>query len=45
VLASVKQAQLVAFRGSAPMNDYVYQLTDKGREIVFSGSVLDWSAD
>lgn len=32
VLANTKQAQLVAFRGSAPMNDYVYQLTDKGRE-------------
>ena len=31
-LASLKQAQLVAFRGAAPMNDYVYQLTDKGRE-------------
>ena len=32
VLASLKQAQLAAFRGSAPMNDYVYQLTEKGRE-------------
>jgi hypothetical protein len=32
VLAGLKQAQLVGFRGSAPMNDYVYQLTDKGRE-------------
>ena len=32
VLAGLKQAQLVAFRGSAAMNDYVYQLTDKGRE-------------
>lgn len=32
VLAGLKQAQLVAYRGSAAMNDYVYQLTDKGRE-------------
>ena len=32
VLAVLKQAQLVGFRGSAPMNDYVYQLTDLGRE-------------
>ena len=32
VLAGLKQAQLVAFRGSAPMNDYVYQLTELGRE-------------
>lgn len=32
VLADLKQAQLVAFRGAAPMNDYVYQLTDMGRE-------------
>lgn len=32
ILAGLKQAQMVAFRGSAPMNDYVYQLTDKGRE-------------
>ncbi|MGI9428477.1 MAG: AAA family ATPase [Bythopirellula sp.] len=32
VLAGLKQAQLVAFRGAAPMNDYVYQLTDLGRE-------------
>lgn len=32
VLASLKQAQLVGFRGAAPMNDYVYQLTDLGRE-------------
>ncbi|MCA9236917.1 MAG: AAA family ATPase [Planctomycetales bacterium] len=31
-LQSMKLAQLVAFRGSAPMNDYVYQLTDLGRE-------------
>ena len=28
----MKLAQLVAFRGSAPMNDFVYQLTDVGRE-------------
>jgi len=32
ILASLKQAQLVAYRGAAPMNDYVYQLTDAGRE-------------
>lgn len=32
ILQSLKQAQLVAYRGSAPMNDYVYQLTDLGRE-------------
>ena len=32
VLAGLKQAQLVAFRGAAAMNDYVYQLTDQGRE-------------
>ncbi len=32
VLAGLKQAQMVAFRGAAAMNDYVYQLTDKGRE-------------
>jgi len=32
ILADLKQAQLVAYRGSAPMNDYVYQLTEKGRE-------------
>ena len=32
VLQAMKLAQLVAFRGSAPMNDYVYQLTDIGRE-------------
>lgn len=31
-LQAMKLAQLVAFRGSAPMNDYVYQLTDLGRE-------------
>ncbi len=33
ILAQLKQAQLVGFRGSAQMNDYVYQLTDKGREL------------
>lgn len=32
ILAELKRAQLIGFRGSAPMNDYVYQLTDKGRE-------------
>lgn len=32
VLAGLKQAQLVAYRGAAAMNDYVYQLTDLGRE-------------
>jgi hypothetical protein len=32
VLQSMKLAQLLAFRGSAPMNDFVYQLTDVGRE-------------
>jgi len=32
VFAGLKQAQLVAYRGSAPMNDYVYQLTDMGRD-------------
>ncbi|HMO84966.1 MAG TPA: AAA family ATPase, partial [Lacipirellulaceae bacterium] len=32
VLQEMKLAQLVAFRGSAPMNDFVYQLTDIGRE-------------
>jgi hypothetical protein len=32
VLQEMKLGQLVAFRGSAPMNDFVYQLTDLGRE-------------
>jgi len=32
ILADLKYAQMVAYRGSAPMNDYVYQLTDHGRE-------------
>ena len=30
VLAGLKQAQMVAYRSSAAMNDYVYQLTEKG---------------
>jgi len=32
VLRTLKHDQIVALRGSAPMNDYVYQLTDIGRE-------------
>jgi hypothetical protein len=32
LLMSMKQDRLVAHRGSAPMNDYVYELTDVGRE-------------
>ncbi len=32
LLASLKREQLVAHRGSAPMNDYIYTLTDTGRE-------------
>jgi predicted ATPase with chaperone activity len=32
VLRQLKQDQLVVYRGSAAMNDYVYQLTDLGRE-------------
>jgi hypothetical protein len=32
VLQGMKLAQLVAFRGSAPANDFVYQVTDLGRE-------------
>jgi hypothetical protein len=32
ILQDMKLAQLLAFRGSAPMNDFVYQLTDLGRE-------------
>jgi hypothetical protein len=32
VLQGMKLAQLVAFRGSAPMNDFIYQLTDLGRD-------------
>lgn len=32
LLRRAKKDQLVVYRGSAPMNDYVYQLTDLGRE-------------
>ncbi|MBP86924.1 MAG: AAA family ATPase [Planctomycetaceae bacterium] len=32
LLTRMKDDQLVAYRDSAPMNDYVYQLTDVGRE-------------
>jgi predicted ATPase with chaperone activity len=32
VLRQSKQGQLVVYRGSAAMNDYLYQLTDLGRE-------------
>jgi hypothetical protein len=32
VLQDLKTAQLVALRGSAAMGDYIYQLTDLGRE-------------
>jgi hypothetical protein len=32
LLQGLKLQQLVAFRSSAPMNDFVYQLTDAGRE-------------
>jgi len=32
LLAVLKREQLVAHRGSAPMNDYIYTLTDIGRE-------------
>ena len=32
LLQRMKQDQVVGHRGSAPMNDYVYQLTDIGRE-------------
>lgn len=32
VLRQLKTDQLVVYRGSAAMNDYVYQLTDLGRE-------------
>ena len=32
LLARMKNDQLVAYRDSAPMNDYVYQLTEVGRE-------------
>ncbi|OHB79670.1 MAG: AAA family ATPase [Planctomycetes bacterium RBG_16_64_10] len=33
LLQSMKQDQFVVHRGSAPMNDYVYQLTDVGRTL------------
>jgi DNA replication protein DnaC len=32
LLRQLKQDQLLVYRSSAPMNDYVYQLTDLGRE-------------
>jgi len=32
LLSEMKYSQLVVHRGSAPMNDFVYQLTDLGRE-------------
>ncbi|MHC4398150.1 MAG: AAA family ATPase [Planctomycetota bacterium] len=32
LLRTLKQDQLVVHKGSAPMNDYQYQLTDMGRE-------------
>jgi hypothetical protein len=32
LLRQLKQDQLLIYRSSAPMNDYVYQLTDLGRE-------------
>jgi len=32
LLHSMKQDRLVAHKGAAPMNDYVYQLTELGRE-------------
>ena len=32
LLRQMKNDQLVVHRGSAPMNDYMYQLTDMGRE-------------
>ena len=32
LLAELKHDQLVVHKGSAPMNDYIYQLTDVGRE-------------
>ena len=32
LLRQMKHDQLLVYRGSAPMNDYVYQLTDLGRE-------------
>jgi hypothetical protein len=32
LLREMKQCQLIVHRGSAPMNDFIYQLTDLGRE-------------
>jgi DNA-binding PadR family transcriptional regulator len=32
LLRQMKNDQLVVYRGSAPMNDYVYMITDMGRE-------------
>lgn len=32
LLSDMKYSQLIGHRGSAPMNDFVYQLTDLGRE-------------
>lgn len=32
LLGEMKYSQLVVHRGSAPMNDFIYQLTDLGRE-------------
>ena len=32
LLRQLKYDQLLVYRGAAPMNDYVYQLTDLGRE-------------
>jgi hypothetical protein len=32
LLSEMKYSQLIGHRGSAPMNDFVYQLTDLGRE-------------
>ncbi len=32
LMRQMKQDQLVVYRADAPMNDYVYQLTDMGRE-------------
>jgi hypothetical protein len=32
LLSDMKYSQLIGHRGSAPMNDFIYQLTDLGRE-------------
>lgn len=32
LMRQMKTDQLVVFKGSAPMNDYLYQLTEVGRE-------------